>query len=79
MATQKQIENQILKLLEKNEFLSAKQIVQRMPGVDYKDIWDTLQIFERLQFIGKLVTSDDRTLYFLEEEDEEEEWDTPPF
>ena len=66
MGTQKQIENRILNLLEKNEFLSGRDFYERMRGVDLKDIYETLQLLLRLQYIGTLTTSDGRTLYFLE-------------
>ena len=79
MGTQKQIENRILKFLKKNEFLSGRDFYEKMRGVDLKDIYETLQILLRVGFIGKLITSDERTLYFLEDDEEEEEWDIPPF
>ena len=69
MRTQKQIENRTLKLLEKNEFLSGRDFYERMRGVDLKDIYETLQLLLRLQYIVTLTTSDGRTLYFLEEEE----------
>lgn len=69
MPSQKWIENRILQLLEKHGFLSGKQLVQRMPGVDIKDIWETVQILLRGDFIGKVITSKETTLYFIEEDD----------
>ena len=78
MFSQKWIENRILALLEKNEFLSGRDFYKRMRGVDLKDIWETLQILLSAGFIGERITSDERTLYFLED-DEEEEWDIPSF
>lgn len=70
-----------MKLLEKNEFLSGRDFYGRMQGVDLKDIYETLDILVRHHFIGTLITSDGRTLYFLEEGDDEdkEEWDIPSF
>ena len=84
MFSQKWIENRILKLLEKNRFLSGRDFYEKMPGVDLKDIYEMLQILLRHHFIGTLITSDERTLYFLEEEDddddeEKEKWDIPSF
>ena len=69
MFSQKWIENRILELLEKNEFLSGRDFYESMRGVDLKDIYETLDILVRLQYIGTLTTSDGRTLYFLEEEE----------
>ena len=69
MGTQKQIENRILKLLEKNRFLSGRDFFEKMPGVDLKAIYSTLNLLVRHQFLGTLTTSDGRTLYFLEEEE----------
>ena len=69
MRKQKWIENRILQLLEKHGFLSAKQIVQRMPGIDLKVIDSTLEILGRHQFLGTLVNSNRITLYFFEEEE----------
>ena len=70
MGTQKQIENRILEFLEKNEFLSGRDFYERMRGIDLKDIYETLQILLRLQYIGTLTTSDGRTLYCIEGQEE---------
>ena len=55
--------------------------MRRCRGVDLKDIYGRRSnILERHGILSEtLITSDGRTLYFLEEDEEEEEWDIPPF
>ena len=71
MFTQKQIENWILSLLEKNEFVSGNKFFDVMKGVDLQDIHRTLKIFEKHNFVGTTTSPTGQKLWHLIRDEDE--------